>query len=84
MLEIVHFDVCGLIETSSIRKKMILFLIFINDFTKIIWIYILRLRMHVFGDLRSLSHLLIKISLKLRYFMLKIEVKTYLRYLMLN
>lgn len=82
LLEIVHYDVCGPIKTISMEEIRCLFT-FIDDFLRMIWIYILKAKMSVFRDLRNLKFLLKnKVNLRSNYYLEIIAMRTCLSNLM--
>lgn len=57
VLELVHTDVCGPMNTLSHGKNMY-FILFTDDFTRMTWVYFMRQKSGVFLILRSLKLLL--------------------------
>lgn len=47
-LDLVHADICGPTRTPSLRKK-IYFLLFVDDFTRHMWVYILEQKLEAFS-----------------------------------
>jgi len=54
-LELIHVDVCGLIKPSSLGKNNY-FLLFIDDFSRKIWVYFLKQKSEVFSTWYGSKH----------------------------
>ncbi|RDX94911.1 hypothetical protein CR513_22649, partial [Mucuna pruriens] len=52
LLELVHIDICGPMSTSSINNNMY-FILFIDDFSRMTWVYFLKEKSEVFGIFKS-------------------------------
>ena len=51
-LQIIHIDVCGPMPTTSLNGSKY-FLLFINDFTRMRWVFFLRKKSYVFASFQS-------------------------------
>ena len=52
VLELVHADVCGTMRTSSQGKHMY-FILFIDDHTRMTWVYFIRQKLEVYDVFRK-------------------------------
>ena len=52
VLELVHTDVCGPMRTPSQDKNMY-FILFIDDYTRMTWVYFMRQKLEVYGVFRK-------------------------------
>lgn len=55
-LQLVHSDICGLMQTPTLGNKKYSIL-FVNDFTKMMWIYFLSQKYETFFVFYNLKHL---------------------------
>ncbi|KAK2992531.1 hypothetical protein RJ640_002425 [Escallonia rubra] len=60
-LELVHTDVCGPMQTLSNTENMY-FILFIDDYTRMTWVYFIRQKSEVFGVFRKFKCLVEKQS----------------------
>ena len=58
-LELVHTDICGPVEVESIGHKRY-FVLFVNDYTRKIWIYFLREKSEAFNKFKEFKALVEK------------------------
>ena len=61
VLQLVHVDVCGLMNTSSISRNMY-FLLFVDDFSRKMWVYFLKQKSDAFPVFQQFKALVEKES----------------------
>jgi hypothetical protein len=54
MLELVHIDVCGPMQTPSHSQNRY-FILFIDDYSRMTWVYFMRQKSEVFNIFKSLN-----------------------------
>nr|KYP68962.1 Retrovirus-related Pol polyprotein from transposon TNT 1-94 [Cajanus cajan] len=61
LLELIHTDICGPMRTSSLHNNRY-FILFIDDFSRMTWVYFIKEKSEVFGILKKFKTLVEKQS----------------------
>ena len=61
VLELIHTDVCGPMKTSSLNNNSY-FILFIDDFSRMTWVYFIKEKSEVFGIFKKFKTLVEKQS----------------------